>query len=87
MGNALKLQIGGCHYKGFAIQPVEFIFKNKLNFIQGSIIKYVCRYTEKNGVEDLYKARHYIDMLIEFELDKPEEITELKIKLDPHNKQ
>lgn len=64
---ALNIQVGGNHYKDFAIQPIEFIHKNNLSYIQGNVIKYVCRYRDKNGIEDLKKARHYIDMLIEFE--------------------
>lgn len=63
----LNTQIGGNHYKTFEIQPIEFIHKNHLSYIQGNVIKYVCRYRDKNGIEDLKKARHYIDMLIEFE--------------------
>ena len=62
---SLETQIGGSHYKGFAIQPAEFIMKNRLGFIVGNIIKYVCRAEHKNGLEDLYKARHYLDILIE----------------------
>ena len=64
---ALDTQIGGNHYRNFEIQPIEFIHKNNLSYIQGNVIKYVCRYRDKNGIEDLKKARHYIDMLIEFE--------------------
>lgn len=64
---ASKLQIGGTHYKQFAIQPSEFIHKNKLGFLEGNIIKYVCRHGVKHGREDLEKARHYIDLLLEFE--------------------
>jgi len=60
-------QIGGSHYSNMAIQPTEFIHKNNLSFIQGNIIKYVCRYKSKGGIEDLNKAKHYIDLLIEFE--------------------
>ena len=52
------------------IQPIEFIHKNGLSFIQGNIIKYVCRYKAKNGIEDLQKAKHYIDLLIELEEEK-----------------
>lgn len=66
--SALDFQVGGKHYKDMAIQPVEFIEKNKLGFCEGSIIKYVCRWHNKNGIEDLRKARHYIDILIEMEL-------------------
>jgi hypothetical protein len=66
--SAFDSQIGGKHYKSFKIQPVEFIHINGLGYIAGNIIKYVCRYKVKSGIEDLRKARHYIDMLIESEL-------------------
>ena len=62
-----ETQIGGSHYSDMAIQPIEFIHKNGLSFIQGNIIKYVCRYKAKGGIEDLQKAKHFIDLLIEFE--------------------
>ena len=62
-----SIQIGGNHYSKMAIQPIEFIHKNELSFIQGNIIKYVCRYKSKGGIEDLQKAKHYIDLLIELE--------------------
>jgi hypothetical protein len=64
---ALATQVGGGHYKDMAIQPVEFIHKNDIGFIEGCAIKYLCRWRSKNGVEDLMKARHFIDMLIEME--------------------
>jgi hypothetical protein len=64
---ALDLQIGGDHYKSMAIQPVEFIIANDLGFCEGNAIKYICRYKSKGGIEDLKKAKHYIDMLIEQE--------------------
>ena len=64
---ALAQQVGGSHYKGLAIQPVEFSQRNNLGFCEGSVVKYICRYKSKNGVEDLLKARHYIDLLIEME--------------------
>lgn len=78
--SALESQIGGKHYKQFKIQPVEFIHINGLGYIVGNIIKYVCRYKFKNGVEDLRKARHYIDMLIEQELNEEasERVREVK---------
>ena len=62
---ALDTQIGGMHYKNCAIQPVEFIIKNKLGFLEGCVIKRICRYEDKNGLEDLKKAKHEIDLLIE----------------------
>lgn len=67
--SALGKEVGGNHYKDMVIQPIEFITKNGLGFIVGNIIKYVCRYKNKNGKEDLLKARHYIDLLIELEYD------------------
>ena len=65
--SALDTQVGGSHYKNFKIQPVEFIHQNGIGYMAGNVIKYVSRYKEKNGIEDLKKARHYIDMMIEFE--------------------
>lgn len=65
--NSLSTQVGGSHYKNFAIQPIEFVHKNNLNFIQGNVIKYICRYKDKNGIEDLKKVKHYVDMLIDLE--------------------
>lgn len=62
---ALDTQIGGTHYKNCAIQPVEFITKNKLGFLEGCVIKRICRYEDKNGLEDLKKAKHEIGLLIE----------------------
>ncbi len=55
-------QIGGSHYKDFVIQPYEFISKNDLSFFQGNVIKYVCRYLNKNGIEDLNKIIHYCEL-------------------------
>ena len=57
-------QIGGSHYRFFEIQPYEFIAKNELTFFQGNVIKYVCRYKHKNGIEDLEKIKHYCDLEI-----------------------
>ena len=70
--SALKSEVGGNHYKEFRIQPIEFIEGNDLGFSVGNIIKYVCRYKHKNGKEDLLKARHYIDLLIELEYGNEE---------------
>jgi len=55
-------QIGGSHYKNFRIQPYEFISKNNLSFFQGNVIKYVCRYLNKNGIEDIDKIIHYCEL-------------------------
>ena len=64
---ALTTQVEGGHYKDMAIQPVEFIHRNNIGFIEGCAIKYLCRWRLKGGVEDLKKARHFIDILIEEE--------------------
>lgn len=66
--SALDVQIGGSHYKDKAIQPVEYIHANGLGFCEGNVVKYVTRWKEKNGVADLEKARHYLDILIQLEL-------------------
>jgi len=63
---ALDTQVGGAHYQ-LPIQPVDYIVKNSLSFLQGNVVKYVTRYKDKNGKEDLIKAKHYLDMIIEFE--------------------
>jgi hypothetical protein len=60
-----KKQVGGSHYKKYKIQPVEFIIKNNIGFVEGNIIKYVLRFKEKGGVSDLEKAKHYIELLID----------------------
>jgi len=65
----MNKQEGGDHYVKLPIQPVEFIYKNKLGFLEGNVIKYVVRHKAKNGKEDLLKARHYIDMLMELEYE------------------
>ena len=66
MSKALDVQVGGDHYKILKIQPMEYSMANGLNACQHTIIKYVTRYASKNGVEDLKKARHTIDLLIDF---------------------
>lgn len=63
--SSLDTQIGGDHYKELSIQPIEYILANKLGFCEGNVVKYITRYKSKNGLEDLKKAKHYIDMLIE----------------------
>ena len=58
-------QVGGRHYIEKAIQPWDYIIANKMGYLEGNIIKYVSRYKDKNGLEDLIKAAHYLDKLIE----------------------
>jgi hypothetical protein len=64
---ASTLQVGGAHYKDFAIQPSEFIHRNNIGFLEGNVIKYVCRHRRKNGRQDIEKAIHYLQLLLEFE--------------------
>ena len=64
---ALGRQEGGDHYKDMPIQPVEFIHANAIGYFEGNVIKYVTRWRKKNGLADLEKARHYIELLIEME--------------------
>lgn len=65
--SAFDTQVGGNHYKDMTIQPLEFILANGLGFCEGSVVKYICRYKKKGGIEDLRKVRHYVDLLIEHE--------------------
>jgi len=67
MPKALKEQIGGEHYKDMAIQPIEYIHRNGLGFIEGAVVKYVSRHRFKGGRQDIEKAIHFLQMLIEFE--------------------
>lgn len=63
--NPLQEQIGGSHYKNFKMQPIELIAKTRCSFIQGNIIKYISRYKEKNGKQDLEKVIHYAQLALE----------------------
>jgi hypothetical protein len=63
--SSYKKQIGGSHYKNMKIQPSKFINDNNLLFAEGNAIKYICRHAHKGGKEDLKKAIHYIEMIIE----------------------
>ena len=68
---AKDIQVGGNHYKDFKIQPIEYIQANDLSYCEANVIKYVTRWRSKNGIEDLRKAKHYIDLLIESEVKEP----------------
>ena len=63
-------QEGGDHYQGIPIQPWDAVVAWGLGFLDGNAVKYLARWRKKNGVEDLKKARHYIDKLIELEEKK-----------------
>lgn len=63
----LDVQVGGSHYKDLKIQPVEYIHANNIGYMEGNVIKYVSRWRAKNGIKDLEKAKHYIELLIQLE--------------------
>lgn len=65
MKRSLETQIGGDHYKAFAIQPIEFITRNNIPYREGCVIKYVSRHGLKNGAEDIKKAIHILEMILE----------------------
>lgn len=62
-GNAWDKQVGGDHYKQYAIQPAQFALANGLDYAQSNAIKYIVRHKDKNGVQDLDKAIHYVELL------------------------
>jgi hypothetical protein len=62
---ANNVQIAGTHYSEKSIQPWDYIVANQLGYLEGNIIKYISRYKEKGGIQDLRKAQHYIEKLIE----------------------
>lgn len=70
--SSLDVQIGGDHYKKAAIQPVQYTVANCMAPCEMNIIKYISRYKDKNGVEDLRKVRHYIDLHLDTIHTEPE---------------
>jgi hypothetical protein len=64
------IQIGGTHYKDLEIQPIDYILGNQLGYCEGNVVKYVSRWRDKGGIEDLRKAKQYIDFLIADEVKK-----------------
>ena len=73
---AVKKQVGGNHYQ-LPIQPIDYILLNKLGYCEGNVIKYVTRYKQKNGKEDLLKAIHYLQFLLSSEYNTKTEFKEL----------
>ena len=65
MTKATDTQVGGSHYTSMTIQPLEFIMANQMAYCEANVIKYISRWRNKNGVEDLLKAQHYIELLIQ----------------------
>lgn len=72
----LNIQVGGSHYKTMRIQPLEFCVANKLGPCESAIVKYISRWREKGGYEDLRKIKHYVDLLIELDEKYPLKIGE-----------
>lgn len=67
VNNPLDVQEGGDHYRKYKIQPVEYINANNLSFLAGNIVKYITRYRDKGGRQDIEKIKHYCDLILEFE--------------------
>lgn len=67
--------VGGNHYREGGIQPIQYIHANNLNFFEGNVVKYTTRHRNKNGIQDLKKAVHYLQMILEFEYDLKSKVT------------
>lgn len=65
--NPLDVQVGGGHYKGLKIQPIEYIHANNLGYCEANVVKYISRWRSKGGLQDLEKVKHYVDLLIKLE--------------------
>ena len=70
--SAYKKQIGGKHYLKYKIQPSKFVVENKLLYPEGCVIKYIIRHQDKGKKQDLEKAKHMIDMIIERDYTLPD---------------
>ena len=80
MSKVWDKQIAGSHYQKYKIQPSKFVVENKLLYPEGCVIKYVIRHQDKGGKQDLEKAKHMIDMIIERDYSEPEEKNPLEKK-------
>ena len=78
--SAYKKQVGGKHYLRYKIQPSEFVVENRLLYPEGCVIKYILRHQDKGGKEDLLKAKHFIDMIIERDYEEEKEKQETWIE-------
>ena len=72
MSRPSEKQVGGNHYKDMPIQPGHFVYTNQLNWYEGNAVKYICRHRVKGGVEDIHKAIHYLELLLEEEYNNAE---------------
>lgn len=85
--NPLNTQVGGSHYKDCKIQPIEFIHANKLDFIQGNIVKYVSRHKRKNKDEDIKKIIHYALLSLSLDYGYDSEMINNTLKNFIHEKE
>ncbi len=69
-GKATDKQVGGSHYKDCVIQPVDYIVENKLDFLEGNVVKYITRHKLKGGIEDIKKVIHYAELILELRYGK-----------------
>lgn len=65
--SALNKQVGGSHYKGLPIQPVEYIHANEMSYLAGNVVKYISRHKAKGGAADVHKAIHYCELILALE--------------------
>tara|TARA_R110000796_G_scaffold108637_1_gene219718 strand:- start:2115 stop:2381 length:267 start_codon:yes stop_codon:yes gene_type:complete len=82
---ATDRQVAGDHYKKLKIQPIEYILANDMGFCEGAIIKYISRWKNKGGVEDLRKIKQFCDFLIEDAVTEPPPLTEREVSASPVN--
>lgn len=82
---ALDVQIAGSHYNARSIQPIEYVYANSLGFCEGNVVKYVTRHPYKNGIQDLKKAKHYIELLHDITLvnDLPGIVRAREVNIEP----
>ena len=71
MSDALSEQVGGDHYKSMPIQPVEYIHRNGLTFLEGNVVKYITRHRAKGGAADIRKVIHYCELILALEYGTP----------------
>lgn len=76
---ALNKQVSGTHYKDLAIQPIEYIHANGLDFFQGNVVKYVTRHKAKNGKADIEKAIHYLEMILQLQYGEETKLMDLPV--------
>ena len=75
-GRTLPDNISPQHYQQGNIQVLDFITDQKFTYLEGNIVKYICRYKTKNGLEDLEKAEYYLSELIELQIDEDDRIAD-----------